>query len=261
MRVPVIVSLCVSLLSATAFGADDGAPVSPLQPYDAPSPTEPAPPAVAAPAAPAPALAKPVRSGSAADNEVPDSEPLPQLATAPTRSTGEPSEAGLVAGETLLAFLTFELSIAAAANTSPYLLFATPLVAGITVCGIGQASDAYDGSCGAAIGGAYAGALTALPLALLFSIGDHSGNSEDAWIPMWAVGAALGLILGPPIGAVIGWNASRELKPHLHADAAHLDALAAARAAPWREPLLARGSLREGAGPRVAAAPLLAFRF
>jgi hypothetical protein len=219
--------------------------IAPLQPYDAPPP----------PAPPPPALPPAVQ---AADSEPPQSAAVPQLATEPTR-VAEPSEAGLIFLETLLAFPAFFAAFAVAARTTPWLLLATPIVPGGIVCAVGHASDYYDGSCGGAIGGAYAGTLLALPLALLFSAGDS--GSGDQWIPMWVVGAALGLVFGPPIGAVIGWNVSREPKAQAHAGAARLDALAAARAAPWREPLLARGSLREGAGPHAATLPVLAFRF
>jgi hypothetical protein len=228
------------LVASPARAADGAAPVAPLQPYDAPRPLALPPPA------------------PATDDEPPDSVQLPQVPPGQTPAS-EPSEAGLILIEGLLGFPAYIGAIAIAGQTTPWLLLAAPLVAGGVVCGIGHASQAYDGSCGSAISGAYVGTLLAVPLALIFAAGDQ--NNQNDWIPMWVAGAALGFVLGPPIGAIVGWNLSREPKERPLADAARLDAVASARATPWREPLLARGSLREDAGPRAVSAPVLAFRF
>jgi hypothetical protein len=90
-------------------------------------------------------------------------------------------------------------------------------------------------------------------------IGQGNSSDEDV-LPSWVAGALLGYVIGTTVGAVVGWNESRVRKPRDYADVPRLDAIAAARALPWSEPLRPRGSLLEGAAPQLTT-PLLAFRF
>ena len=244
------------LSGARARAADPGVP-APLQPYDPATPEESVPsppPLVAKPVPPAPPPAQ------AVDGEAPRRQPR-RLIVDPDplvhRQWEEnPSEPGLIFVESLLGFLATDAGLIAGAVAGGWPILFGPLVTGGLVCAIGNASSSYDGSCGAAIGGAYLGSLLLIPMALVFN---GQGNSDDE-VPTFFVGALLGYVVGTTVGAVVGWNVSRARKPYPRTDVARLDAVAAARALPWREPLRPRGSLLEGASPPLTA-PMLTFRF
>ena len=180
-----------------------------------------------------------------------------------SRSTSEvweenPSEPGLIIVESLLGFFATDVGLVAGALSGGWPILLGPALTGGVVCAIGNASGSYDGSCAAAIGGSYLGSLLLIPMALVF-VG-QSNASDDEVLPSWIAGAVLGYVIGTTVGAVVGWNVSRVRKPRDYADVPRLDAIAAARALPWREPLRPRGSLLEGAAPQLTT-PLLAFRF
>jgi hypothetical protein len=255
--------LIVGLLARPVLGAD--APVATpgaVVPYDAPDTAAPAPtPVQPVPVQPAPAVkpAPPVppRAPQVYDSEAPRRWQPPPTAVQPlVASPSEPSEAGLIVGESLLAFLTVTTELVVAFESTPWFVVAGPLLTGGLVCGIGSTSSSYDGSCGAAIGSAYLGSLLAVPLAFLAGGSLHS----DADVIRFAAFGLLGYLAGTTVGAVVGWNSSRKPKDRLVADAGRLDAIAAARGAPWREALLPRGGASDGGAPRFTA-PVVAFRF
>jgi hypothetical protein len=263
MRVLSIVLLALVLFGARTWAAD-APPAAPPQPYDAPVPAA----GAAAPPAPAAsATVAPLRSPQASDEEAPRAA-LPQASEEPPVAQrvpipDHPSEPGRIVAESLLAYLTSGITAGIALTvfitTGPggfVALLAAPAATGGVVCAIGSGSDYFDGRCGTAVSGAYVGALAAIPMAILFST---RPNNSDL-LPPAVSGALLGYVIGTTVGAVVGWNVSRTRKDAPRADAARLDALAAARGAPWREPLLPRGAALEGGGPRLTA-PVLAFRF
>lgn len=97
-----------------------------------------------------------------------------------------------------------------------------PAGVGVAVCKIGEGSKRYDGRCVPAIGGAYIGALGALPGTLLGALaacssdssssGDDLSGLDDCFIGA-AVGGALGYTIGTLIGAYAGWSIFKRPKP------------------------------------------------
>ena len=251
----VLLTLLVGLVCRPALAADVPAP------YDADSTPPPAAPPTVAPAEPATTTpVVPLPAPQAYDGEAPRRTRQPPPEVQPlvaTTSPSEPSEGGLIAAESLIGFLTMTTALVVGVQATPWLLLAGPLATGALVCGIGSTSSSYTGSCAAAIGGAYLGSLLTIPLAYLMSGG---GGSNDGDLGGIVAGALLGYLVGSTVGAVVGWNSSRTPKDHSVADVARLDAVASARGAPWREPLLPRGAALEGGAPRVTT-PVLAFRF
>jgi hypothetical protein len=245
----------LGLVAPRARAAEAGV----VQPYDAPEVAAPAGPAAPAPSTKvAPRL--PPRPPQAGDGEVPspwqpprvDAQPRPRRA-----HLGAPSDAGLVVAESLLGLVAATGTVAIAVEGSGWLILAGPLATGGLVCAIGSSSNSYDGSCAAAVGGAYLGSLLTFPLAYAVAGGKSIGEANATVV---VASALLGYVVGSTVGGVVGWNASRTRKDDTAVDVAALDAAAAARAAPWREPLLPRGAVRDAGPPRLTS-PVLAFRF
>lgn len=257
MRTLLIVLSAAALFWPRAASADDAVPVvevpaaAPIEPYDSPPPA-------AAPLAPPPAPAR--------DAEAPRGAPRPSVAASSTQDP-EPSEAGLVAVETLVAHLTTVaygwLAVGGVGEGPGLALFALgPAVTGTIVCGFGSMSELYESRCGYAIGGAYIGALALFPGAMIGAAA--ASDSGDGWGKLGGLlgGAAIGYIVGTSVGAVIGWNAGRDpkgVRRVARADLARLDALAASRGAVWREPPRRRGP--EPPASVQLAMPLLSLRF
>lgn len=214
-----------------------------------------------------PALAaEPAAPGRAPTVQVDDADTPPTFAPAPFIApsvAGAPTrrnsfEPGRIVIESLAGFTTATLSIILLASPGGWPILFGPIATGVVVCGIGSGSDYFDGSCLAAMGGAYLGSLVAFPMAAWFNAKDH-GSSNDAFAVALA-GALIGYVLGSSAGAVVGWNVSRHAKRRDRADGARLEAVAATRALAWTEPLRPRGSLLAGAPPPPSM-PLLALRF
>jgi hypothetical protein len=257
MRASALVVLLLSAVaSSPAHGADAPAgPPAALDPYDAPGPDAPPPPPVAKPALPVPPRAPQVR-----DAEKPSAWQPPRAEVGPLVRESrprEPSDGGLVVVESLVAIVMATGSVVVAAENNAWLILAGPLATGGLVCGVGHLSESFDGSCAAAIGGAYFGSLLTFPMAWLLA--GRSGGEADFDVGL-LVGGLLGYVAGTTIGAVVGWNMSRTPRDRPTVDVARLDALAASRGTPWREPLLPRGALLEAGAPRLTT-PVLAFRF
>jgi hypothetical protein len=96
-----------------------------------------------------------------------------------------------------------------------------PAGVGIAVCQIGAGSKLYDGRCVPTVGGAYIGALTAIPGTLLGVLascsrssngGDDLSGLDDCAIGA-IVGGALGYTIGTLVGAYSGWKIFRRPKP------------------------------------------------
>jgi len=95
-----------------------------------------------------------------------------------------------------------------------------PAAVGIAVCEVGAGSKLYDGRCVPTVGGAYIGALTAIPGTLLGVLascsssnsGDDLSGLDDCAIGA-IVGGALGYTLGTLVGAYSGWKIFRRPKP------------------------------------------------
>jgi hypothetical protein len=208
----------------------------------------------------------------------PPAAPAPVVVRAPPPAPGPPrpetteAEPGRVIGQIVLGAgamaLTGAVAVGASAATNspaPAFLFllAGPGLGGWFVCGIGRNSKYYDGRCGAAIGGAYLGALTAVPLAFLFgelctpspTSGGDEGINLDC-LGAAVLGFAIGYTVGTAVGATIGWQLDK--KPRAVPVAQGLPALDAP-GDDWAA-LRRHASLSGGRGARVAV-PLLAFSF
>jgi hypothetical protein len=236
--------LCLASGAGRAFAADAPLPAA-VQPYDAPPPSAPGVPAL---------------RPQATDGEVPRRVVTPLVSPTVAREPRpeHPREPGRIVAESLVAFLVADVSLVVGLFGGVWPLFLGPFATGGVVCAIGHGSDSFDGSCLAAIGGSYVGSLISFPLAFAFYLALKHGSEDSAGSILG--GFIIGYVVGSAAGAIIGWNASRRPKAQVRADDSRLDALAAARAAPWTEPLRPRGSLAAVAEPRLSA-PLLSFRF
>jgi len=102
-----------------------------------------------------------------------------------------------------------------------------PAGVGIAVCAVGAGSKLYDGRCVPSVGGAYIGALGAIPGTLLGLLASCSGSSSssspsgdggdlsglDACIVGTVVGGAIGYTIGTLVGAYSGWHIFKRPKP------------------------------------------------
>jgi len=86
----------------------------------------------------------------------------------------------------------------------------TPLALGTAVCAIGSASATYEGACEAAIGGAFLGALTTIPL---FYLGASMGGSGDAPFGPAVTLGAVGWFFVQPAISLLCWHRTRHLRP------------------------------------------------
>ena len=115
-------------------------------------------------------------------------------------------------------------------------IIVAPTVAGLVVCGVGRWSVLYTGRCGAAVAGAYLGALGGTLTGLLLgfaacSSGTTNSSNRDSGpaggdcetTPL--VGALVGYVLGTTTGALVGWNLSKQPKsaPLTDVNSAELD--------------------------------------
>jgi hypothetical protein len=126
------------------------------------------------------------------------------------------SEPGRIAGEIVASTLVMGLGLGSVildpSVLSPFVVVAAPFVAAGVVCEIGSSSDVDEGRCGAAIAGAYVGALAAIPGGFVgYAFGDHSDPLSGAVAV--GLGALVGYAIGTTAGGVIGWNLSRTPRP------------------------------------------------
>jgi len=107
-----------------------------------------------------------------------------------------------------------------------------PTVAGLVVCQVGRWSVLYTGRCGAAIAGAYVGALGGTLSGLLLGYAGCSGSSSSSssnpdsgssggWdcVAPIIIAGSLGYLVGTATGALVGWNISKQPKDLAVADA------------------------------------------
>jgi hypothetical protein len=179
----VLVLLFTASARAQEAPADDPPPVEPA-PAPAPSPAPQQPPAVR-PAPPPPAIQQVV--------------PPPRY------------EAHLAALQVLAAGATpviaFRLAMTADSQSGFWVAaIFTPAALGAAVCAIGNASQSYEGPCHAAIGGAFLGAVTTLPLLYL---GGSLAGDLDAALVMGGVGW---FFLQPAV-SLLCWHRSKHLRP------------------------------------------------
>lgn len=192
----------------------------------------------------------------------------------PDASLGEVARG---AGQIVLGTVSMALLGAAAigagegggAAAAVVVILAGPLAGGLIVCGIGRTSAYYEGGwgCGSTLAGAYIGALTAIPLALIIAencepdpaYAGYEGRAFECLGPA-LVGAAIGYTFGTAVGATIGWHVGKKPRaatggPGPAAPAPVVPTLGQE----WPE-LQRRPS---GPAPRVArlSLPLLAFSF
>ncbi len=196
--------VCVSLASAPRVRADVPDPEPATAPADAEaSQAAPEEPQVLVDGVPQPRVRR--QPGPATERD-----PFPIRP-----ATAEPGpEIGLGAGQLLLGSMTMALTLfpigamavtGSEAGAVGALLFA-PIAGGFVVCGIGGTSRYYDGSCGGPLLGAYLGALTSIPFALIGcslapSRGDLNGCGEGA-----VLGFLSGYLVGTAIGATVAWH-------------------------------------------------------
>jgi hypothetical protein len=90
-------------------------------------------------------------------------------------------------------------------------LLATPFGVGAAVCGVGKWSSHNDGSCAAAIGGAYLGALSVIPLAVLgYQLDVRSGGSDEFdGLGGLLLGAAAGWLVMQPLLSTVAWHTTK----------------------------------------------------
>lgn len=153
-----------------------------------------------------------------------------------------------------------------------------PVVAGLVVCRVGRWSVLYRGRCGAAVAGAYVGALGGTLAGLLLGFAGCSGASattssgdggswggNDDCFTGVIIAGSIGYVLGTATGALVGWNISKQPNDPPVTDAANSgpdpghdrrQALAVGEAAP-------RLSARPSAAlsPRVVIFPIFAAAF
>jgi hypothetical protein len=91
-------------------------------------------------------------------------------------------------------------------------LIATPFATGAAICGVGKWSRHNQASCLASIGGAYLGALTMIPLAVLgfqLDIHDDSGGEWDG-LAGALMGVAAGFLVIQPLVGTIAWHMGKQ---------------------------------------------------
>jgi hypothetical protein len=86
----------------------------------------------------------------------------------------------------------------------------TPVALGVAVCSIGSASATYEGTCDSAIGGAFLGALTTVPL---FFLGASMGGGGDAPFGPALTMGAVGWFLVQPAFSLLAWHHSKRPRP------------------------------------------------
>lgn len=244
--------------SAGAWHAMPGPPAAPAQeppPVAAPAVTTAPPPSVRAPAAVHP---RPVERSVTIEQQPPP----------PPGAYGEEWRRGggqLLLGTTVMAVLSvaaFGILVSDQPEATVLVILPAPIAAGYMVCRIGQTSRYYGGGCGAAMGGAYLGALTAIPLALIIHetcTHDQANASVEDWggvcLSRAAIGFVIGYTVGTALGATLGWHIGKERRP---AAAPYSFAIPPARDT---RPELGRGpSGSRPPGVRLSV-PLLAFSF
>jgi hypothetical protein len=87
------------------------------------------------------------------------------------------------------------------ASLDGVLLIPVPLVVGLAVCGVGKLSDYYESRCAPAIVGAYLGALSVVPLAVLGMSLDHKSTADVEGLGGLLVGALVGWVVVQPLAA------------------------------------------------------------
>jgi len=100
-----------------------------------------------------------------------------------------------------------------------------PIAAGLVVCQVGRWSVLYRGRCGAAVAGAYVGAVGGTLAGLLLGYAGCSGasttsssssdiGSSGSWdcAATILIGGGIGYVLGTATGALVGWNISKQPK-------------------------------------------------
>ncbi len=159
----------------------------------------------------------------------PGVQPLPPVSPDPDTGLGGKQVAMGLATLAVAGLLGYGLFVAADRIDSTELAYGAlslgvlaPAGVGVAVCKIGEGSKRYDGRCVPAIGGAYIGALGALPGTLLgvlaacsrdsSSSGDDLSGLDDCFIGA-VVGGALGYTIGTLIGAYAGWTIFKRPKP------------------------------------------------
>jgi len=144
----------------------------------------------------------------------------------------------LAAGATPV--IAFRLAMSADSQAGFWVAAAlTPVALGSAVCAIGNASQSYEGPCHAAIGGAFLGAATTLPL--LYLGGVAAGDLGTALVL-----GGVGWFFVQPAFSLLAWHGSKQPRP------------APVVTTRFQPPEPARGL---AAPPGQVVAPLLAFSF
>jgi hypothetical protein len=145
----------------------------------------------------------------------------PDPSAPPVLPPARPNEGGLGAAQVLLGTGVVVLSEAAmlAGNAQEHadlavpIVLIGPLIGGFVVCGVGASSKAYEGRCAPAVGGAYVGALLAVPAAFLgcyLNKGSSSGGDNGSPCAAGAlVGGSIAYVIGTGVGATVGWHAGK----------------------------------------------------
>ena len=134
-------------------------------------------------------------------------EPPPHVPSAPE----PPPEPGIVVGQLAAGVATPVALIFLGAVGGPgplvVLLLSTPLAVGGVVCGIGRASDYYTGGCGASILGAFLGALTVIPAAVIADrLHWNDGGGEVFADSRQLLLMATAWFIVQPVAATFAWH-------------------------------------------------------
>jgi hypothetical protein len=143
---------------------------------------------------------------------------LPPPSSSSSWSEQEPFEPGVAAGQLAggtgvavagVALIALGNVAGTGALTMPVVM-GIPALVGLTVCHIGGSSSYYDAPCGPVIGGAFVGALSVVPLALIGLQLDRSENDEGfSGTAGLAVGALVGWVIVQPLAATVAWRLFR----------------------------------------------------
>jgi hypothetical protein len=155
------------------------------------------------------------------DAKPPTTYPLRLKEPMPREDPGfEPGMAlGQMAGGSGAAVLSLLLLAVGQGPMAVPVLVGAPALVGLTVCQVGTVSSYYESSCGAVIGGAFAGALSVIPLAFLGMSLDH-GENGDGYTGFGGamVGALVGWVVVQPLAATAFWHlfkTPKRLRPSL----------------------------------------------
>ena len=178
----------------------------------------------------------------------------------PPPTSAAPTEVGRAVGQLFaggaVAFLSmYAIVLAGPANVA--VAAVAPVAVGSMVCWIGSNSTYYDGGCLAPILGAYVGAFTVIPAALLGASLVDPDRQDQAGFWAGLAGAVLAWVIVQPLASTISWRIWK--KPR--AASAPRVTLVPPLSSPRRSSLIAPEQARRQRAPGERTVPLFALSF